>query len=287
MSSADSDLAVCYRIYPRLTGNPILGFKDKLALVRLNLETFKEAIGDLKIAMWVLLDNCPPAYQEMVESIFSGLPLEIISLGGEGNGPTFIRQINILKAQAASELVYFAEDDYLYLPRALERGVAVLKRHPEVDCLTLADHLCYHRRYIDQIQPTELFEDDCWWRLVLATCLTFMMRRKGLAEAADVFKTYNRGNSDLGLWMALTKLRVFNPWCFLRGFGDGVFIPGSLALAWWHGWRQILFGRPCTLWAPTLALATHMESMGAAPSVDWERIFGNRARALQNHRRLT
>ena len=31
------DLAVCYRIYPRVSANPILGFKDKLALVQLNL----------------------------------------------------------------------------------------------------------------------------------------------------------------------------------------------------------------------------------------------------------
>lgn len=58
ITSHNYDLAVGYRIYPRVSANPIMGFKDKLALVQLNLETFKEAIGNLKIKMWVLLDNC-------------------------------------------------------------------------------------------------------------------------------------------------------------------------------------------------------------------------------------
>ena len=34
-------------------------------------------------------------------------------------------------------------------------------------------------------------------------------------------------------------------------------------------------------------LATHMESRSAAPGVDWEQVFGVRARALQEDRRLT
>ena len=84
-TSHDFDLAVCYRIYPRLAANTILGFTDKLALVQLNLETFKEAIGNLKIKMWVLLDNCPPAYPELVKSIFPRRSMELIELGGEGN----------------------------------------------------------------------------------------------------------------------------------------------------------------------------------------------------------
>src|SRR5277367_4796621 len=117
------DLAVCYRIYPGVSRNPIFGFKDKLALVRLNLETFRESLGDLKIKLWVLLDDCPPAYAELLKSIFPETPMQLIPLNGEGNGRTFARQIDILTAQTEADLVYFAEDDYLYLPRALECAV--------------------------------------------------------------------------------------------------------------------------------------------------------------------
>lgn len=282
----DFDLAVCYRIYPRVSGNPILGFKDKLAITQLNLETFKAAVGDLKIRMWVLLDNCPPAYAELVRAIFPDTPMDLIALKGEGNGATFARQIDILTGQQAAELVYFAEDDYLYLPRSLEPAVAFLRRHSEADALTLADHSDYHRRYVDRIRSRQHVEDGRRWRRVVATALTFMIRQQSLIETAEVFKTFCRGNSDLGLWMALTKLRVFNPWCSIRGFGDGKFIPGSQALAWWHAWRHILLGKRLTLWAPLPTLATHMENQSAAPGVDWEQVWGERARKLQADRRL-
>jgi hypothetical protein len=281
------DLAVCYRIYPRVSANPILGFTDKLALTQLNLETFKAAMGNLKIKMWLLLDNCPPAYPELVESIFPHTALELIPLGGEGNEATFVRQIDLLAGQQESELVYFAEDDYLYLPGSLEQAVTFMRRHPEVDALTLADHSDYHRRYVDRIRSREHVEDGRRWRTVVATALTFMIRRQALTETAGVFKTFCAGNSDLGLWMALTKLRVFNPWCCIRGFSDGKFIPGSQALAWWHAWRYILLGKPRTLWAPIPTLATHMEKRSAALGVDWEQVFGARARALQATRQLT
>jgi len=285
--SHDFDLAVCYRIYPRVSANPILGFTDKLALVQLNLETFKEALGNLKIKMWVLLDNCPPAYGKLVKSIFSHTPIELIELDGEGNGATFIRQIDVLAGQPDSRLVYFAEDDYLYLPRSLEQAVTFMRCHPEVDALTLADHSDYHRRYVDRIRSREYVEEGRRWRTVVATALTFMMRRQALIESSSVFKTYCRGNSDLGLWMALTKFRVFNPWCCIRGFGDGKFIPGSQALAWWYAWRYILFGKRRTLWAPIPTLATHMEQRSVAPGVDWEQVLGRRARALQENQQFT
>jgi len=153
------DLAVCYRIYPGLSRNPIFGFKEKLPLFRLNLETFKESLGNLKIKMWALLDNCPPAYAKMMKSIFPDTPLELIELGGEGNGPTFIRQVDILSAQTVADLVYFAEDDYLYLPRSLERTVNFMRRHPETDFVTLYDHADFYSKYIHRIRSEESLED--------------------------------------------------------------------------------------------------------------------------------
>ena len=275
------DLAVCCRVYPGVSRNPIFGFKDKLALTRLNLETFKESLGDLKIKLWVLLDNCPPAYAELLREIFPTTQLELIPLGGVGNGATFIRQVDILSAQTDAELVYFAEDDYLYLPRSIERTVAFMRRHPEADFVTAYDHADFHSKYVHQFRGPEISEDGCRWRMVASTCLTFMARREALAESAPVFKTYVK-NSDLGIWMALTKKRVRNPWSWIRSLGDGLYFPASHALAWRYAWRQILFGRRLTLWSPTPGLITHMEEAGLAPGVDWKGIFGERAKALQN-----
>jgi hypothetical protein len=272
-------LAVCYRIYPGVSRDPIFGFKDKLALTRLNLETFREGIGNLKIKLWVLLDKCPPAYAELVKSIFPETSMELIPLDGEGNGATFIRQVEILSAQTAADLVFFAEDDYLYLPRSLERTIDFMRHHPEADFVTPYDHADFHSKFVHRFRGPEIFEDGCRWRTVASTCLTFMARRAVVVESAAVFRTYNK-NSDLAIWMALTKKRVCNPWSWIRSFGDGLYFPASHLLAWRYAWRQILFGKRRTLWSPAPALITHMENSGLAPGVDWNKIFGARAGTL-------
>ncbi len=275
------DLAVCYRIYPGVSRDPIFGFKDKLALVRLNLETFRESLGGLKIKMWVLLDNCPRAYEELVRSLFPDHALEVIQLGGEGNGATFRRQIDILASQSDADLVYFAEDDYLYLPGAIERGVKFFRNHPDAEFITLYDHADNYTKYIHRLRLPPIIEDGCQWRAVASTCLTFMARRTALAETAEVFRTFAAGNSDLAIWLSLTKRGVLNPWSFIRSLGDGLFVAASHALAWRYAGRQILLGKRRTLWVPAASLATHMEIGGLAPGVDWDGIFAGRAQLLK------
>ncbi len=267
------DLAVCLRIYPRVSGTPIFGFTDKLELVQLSLRTLKAGIGNLRVKLWVLLDNCPEAYRELIESLFSDCAPEFIHLPGIGNEATFGRQIEILLNQAAADLVYFAEDDYLYLPGALERGVNFMNRHPEADFLTLYDHPDYYTRYIHKIRGVEVVEDGYRWRTVVSTCLTFMTRKSVLAQTADVLRTYTRKNSDLGVWMALTKIRALNPWVFLLSIPEGLFLCGSYFSAWRHTWRYILFGRRRSIWAPSPSLATHMESSCIAPTVEWNTLL--------------
>jgi hypothetical protein len=279
-STEKYDLAVCYRIYPGVSGNPVFGFKQKPPLLRLNLETFRESLGDLKIKLWILLDKCPPLYGEMLEEIFAKIQMEIIPLGGEGNGPTFRRQMDILTAQTDSDLVYVAEDDYLYLPGSLQQAVTFMRNHPEVDFATLYDHPDYHERFIHDFPGSEIAEDGHRWRNVVSTCLTFMARKQALVDSKSVFMTYNK-NPDLALWMALTKIRVRNPWSWVRSAGDGLFFSVSHALAWRYAWRHILLGKRQTLWAPTPSLATHMESKGLARGVDWAGILGGRAESLK------
>ena len=269
--TSSHDLAVCYRIYPGLSGKPAFGLTDKLTMVRLNLQSFKAALGGLKVKLWVILDNCPPPYRALVTSLFAGPDLEIIATDQKlGNEGTFLKQLEILCGQTAAELVYFAEDDYLYLPGALAEAVAFMRRHPDADFSTLYDHADYQTKYVHQFLGQEFSEGGHRWGTVASTCLTFMARRTALVETRAVFATYARRNSDLGLWLALTKNRAVNPWRILRSAGDGLFFPASHVLAWRHAWRNLLFGPRRTLWAPVPSLATHLESNGVAPGVDWQ-----------------
>jgi len=280
MPSDKYDLAICYRIYPGVSGNPIFGFKEKLPLLRLNLESFKESLGGLKVKMWVLLDKCPATYSDLLNEIFPDTEMKIISLGGEGNGATFRRQVDILREQTDSDLVYFAEDDYLYLPRSLEQTVQFMRAHSEAEFAAPYDHDDYYKKFIHHFRGREITENEHRWRMVVSTCLTFMGRKAALEESAAVFKTFNK-NPDLALWMAVTKIRVWNPWSWARSAGDGLFFPASHALAWRYAWRHILFGQKQTLWSPMPSLITHMDSNGLAPGVDWQGIFGKRAAALK------
>ena len=279
-SQDNYDLAVCYRIYPGVSGNPIFGFQEKLPLLRLNLETFKESLGDMKVKLWVLLDNCPAPYSDLLKELFPETEMKVISLGGEGNGATFRRQVDILREQTDSNLVYFAEDDYLYLPRSLECAVQFMRRNPEADFAAPYGHVDYQKAFIHRFPSREIADDGHRWRKVVSTCLTFMARKQALEESAAVFKTYNK-NPDLALWMALTKIRVYNPWSWVRSLGDGLFFSASHALAWRYAWRHIVFGKKQTLWSPAPSLITHMECNGLGSGVDWEGIFGARAQALK------
>ena len=265
------DVAVCLRIYPGLSGKPGLGFTDKLDMVRTNLHSFKAAMGALKVKMWVILDNCPPPYHELVTRLFAENDLEIITTHKAGNQATFLRQVEVLSAQTEADLVYFGEDDYLYMPHALEEGVAFMRRHPAADFVTLYDHTDNHTRYIHQLRGEEFQEAGRRWHTVSSTCLTFLARRTALVETAAVFATYFRKNSDLGLWLALTKTRATNPWACLRSLGDGLFFAASHLLAWRHAWHYLLFGKRRTLWVPTPSPATHLEASGLAPGVDWDK----------------
>jgi hypothetical protein len=226
--------------------------------------------------MWVILDQCPPAYQELVTAAFAGTDLEIIALEKkEGNEATFLRQLEVLCAQQEAELVYFVEDDYLHLPLALEQAVNFMRRHPKADFLTLYDHPDFHTKYTHQLRGPEFDEAGHRWHIVSSACLTFMARKTVLKETANVFATYLRRNSDLGLWLALTKTRVLNPWSCVRSLGDGLFFTASHLLAWRHAWKNILFGKGRTLWVATPSLATHLDFCGLAPEIDWADFYRN------------
>src|SRR5258706_10992724 len=92
------DLAVAYRIYPKVA-RPALGLPlshDKLQLADACLRSFRESLGTLRVKLWVLLDACPPEYEEMLFRYFDREQLVLIPLQKTGNLGTFEQQIDIL-----------------------------------------------------------------------------------------------------------------------------------------------------------------------------------------------
>jgi hypothetical protein len=281
------DLAVAYRIYP-VVAKPALGLPfsvNKLQLAELCLRSFRESLGNIRVKIWVLLDACPPEYEKLFEKYFEPEQLVYVRLPGIGNLATFDEQLNILLNQNDAELVYFAEDDYFYLPGRFRPLIDFLLAHDDVDFVTPYDHPdCYdlelHRR------PKWLkVHADHHWRTASSTCLTFLTSREVLRQTQYVFRSYAANNLDASLWLSLTKEGIWNPLTLCRYAFTNRWLATIFLKTWLHGWRRILFQRRRQLWAPVPGIATHLDAMRLSPAVDWtalmqERTFSGVAQEL-------
>jgi hypothetical protein len=260
------DLAIAYRVYPRVSGKPVAWADDKFRLSTVCLQSFRQALGPLRVKIWALLDGCPPEYKRLFRHYFSEEELQIVPLNGVGNHATFTMQLELLAQQRDADLVYFAEDDYLYFPDALVKMVNFTRHHSDVDFVTPYDHpdtyneSSRHERH--QIRP---FEGQ-YWRTATSTCLTFLARRDALIRTANLFRSYGQRNNDGSLWLSITeKFGLLDPRAHFHDWSRA-----KLWLkAWYWGHRQILFRRSYKLWSPIPSLSTHLESTYLAPVIDW------------------
>ena len=269
------DLAVAYRIYPRMSGPALdLGIADdKYCLSEACLRSFKESLGSLRIKMWAILDGCPSEYEDLFRKYFDDSQLVLLRLDGVGNQRTFATQVKVLLDQSDADLVYFAEDDYFYLADQFSSMIEFLRSDPEVHFLSPFDHLdCYRLA----LHRTPKWVKACagrHWRTASSTCLTFLTRKDTLAKHRAVFESYVRGNFDSSLWLSLTKQRICNPLFLSRSLLGGSFEWKIIAKAWLHCWRQILLGKKMSLWVPVPGIATHLDAHSLSPGVDWQHLM--------------
>jgi len=278
MNEFKHDLAVAYRIYPKVSSHPPPVFADdKLKLARLCLNSFKASLGNLRVKMWVLLDDCPPIYEEMFSRLWALDDLVWRRYPGVKDAATFREQVRILMEQTDSEMVYLAEDDYFYLPDQFPLAVNFLKHNPDAHFVSPYDHPDIYTTELHKLPRETRVVDGKNWNSCFSTTHTFLTRRDTLRECKWVFLApYGRVSPDLAKWMALTKRRVFNPIAFARWAVTCRFWAGSIFLAWYYCWRQILFGKKYTLWVPHPSIANHMVAGMEAPGIDWQKEFDER-----------
>jgi hypothetical protein len=264
------DLAIAYRVYPKVSKpakNLPLG-DDKLRLAEVCLRSFRESLGSIRAKIWAILDGCPQEYRVLFERTFPKEDLVIVEVEGIGNQSTFAQQIDILLSQQDAEYVYFAEDDYLYLPDQFEAMLRFL-RERGVDFVTPYDHPdCYYLDLHRHPKSLTVFEGH-HWRTAASTCLTFLARQSTLARYEQVLRTYVHGNNDCAVWLSLTKRCVFDPFAFFRYVVRQEFYWKILVQAWQFCGPQILFGKTAKLWVPVPGMATHWCANLFSPGFDW------------------
>jgi hypothetical protein len=265
------DVAVVYRIYPKMS-KPALGLPfsdDKERMAGVCLQSFRRSLGALRAKIWVLLDGCPPSYADMFRRLFPAEDLVLETLPGIGNRGTFNRQIEILLQQEDAELVYFAEDDYFYLPDQFKAMTEFIHGNPDADFVSPFDHMdCYTMELHRKRTWLRVFQDR-HWRTAASTCLTFLTTRSTLRKTQQIFRSYAKRNFDCSLWLSLTKENVMRPLDLLRWTVRQPFLVKVVAKAWLYGTPQILFGKRRKLWSPVPGIATHMDFNALSPTIDW------------------
>ena len=264
------DVAVAYRIYPKVAkpAQSLPFGDDKLRQAEICLRSFRKSLGSLRVRLWAILDGCPREFRGLFERYFAPEDLVLVEVNGIGNRATYARQMEILLAQRDAEYVYFAEDDYLYLPDQFPLMLNFLRGGQGVDFVAPYDHPdCYHLDLHREPKWVTVFEEH-HWRSAASTCLTFLTRKSTLAKYKNVFRAYSGGN-DCAMWLSLTKRRVFSPLAMLRYFARQEFYRRVLPKAWLFCWPQILFGKRAELWVPVPGIATHLSSGLMSPGIDW------------------
>src|SRR3989338_1766215 len=216
------DLAVAYRIYPKVSKTPA-AFKDnKYRLSELCLRSFKQCLEGqgINVRVFAILDNCPDEYSKLFRQYFLDGEIEFIKVDGIGNRKTFDLQMKLLLNQDFSENIYFAED---YYTLELHRHINYIKTH-----------------------------NNRHWRSAATTCMTFLTTKNNLKKAHRIFKSYTKRNLDSSLWLNATKYRIRNPISILSICINNKRFLKNIKKAWLDGWgwMHILFGRRWNLWAP-------------------------------------
>ena len=273
-NSNDYDLTIAYRIYPGISKTPFVHPDNKLKLTEVGIRTLKQSLGHTRAKIIFLLDNCPSEYATMIRFYFDEKDIALHQFNGIGNLATFLKQIELLLAQNHSDIIMFAEDDYVYRRNELSKAISFLRNNKFVDFVTPYDHLDsyllpIHTRHRYKI----IAQEGLHWRTAASTCLTFLTRKKTLKETERTFKSYGSGNWDSSLWFSLTKYNIFDLRTILS-IRDWFFFKIILN-SWGNGWSQNIFGRKYTLWQPIPSIATHMEKISLAPSIDWDKVVAD------------
>lgn len=291
------DLAVAYRIYPKVSSKPPIFRNNKFKLANFCLKSFKASLGDLKVKIWALLDGCNPEYNEIFRKYFDDEDLEIVELNRIGNKATFGIQLKILLEQNFSDIVYFAEDDFYYFPNQFRKMIDFLKNNAVVDFVSVYDHLDLYTIEFHKYKSYIKTYDDKHWRTINSTTCTFLTTKNVLIKTKNIFKKYSKKNffdrdifkknrilrhlfldffgraTGADYWSSLTKINIFKLFRILkfryRNYGTWQIYFRS----WRYNWRQILFGRKYYLWAPIPTIGTHMEYNFLPPTIDWDKIF--------------
>jgi hypothetical protein len=198
------------------------------------------------------------------------------------------------RAWPADDLVWFAEDDYLYLPQAFKDLIAAAAAFPDADYFSLyalidclfpngSPSIEYRLRWFPGrwLEPRCVAVEDRCWQRALSTTSTFGGRPRAIVEDRLLMKIamiYDGAwdHTTCMLYQGLCPfpgvslvelLRVSRD---VKGFFRNVAVSAArLGLNGYQNVRRWTGSTPRLLVAPGRALATHLEMQFLAVGADW------------------
>lgn len=237
------------------------------------LRSFTAAADELPDGERIFVNDgeIPAAQRSLIEATAT----EVIQLGGVGNARSYRACLALTDARSWSDddIVYFAEDDYLYAPDAFRRLVAAVEQIPGGAYFTLYDHPDYysmraHRNYTLRRRRSARQVGNVGWRQVRSTCLTYAARVGAIRRDSWVHYLCSRDGIPLD----------YPIWSIVEGAGGFVVPrllkpaprPDELRILRRHVGRLVYgHSRRNPLYACRPGLATHLENAGLSPGRDW------------------
>ena len=237
------------------------------------LRSFVAAIDELPEGERIFVNDgdLPDPRRSLMESNAT----EMIQLDGVGNARSYRACVALTDARSWSDddIVYFAEDDYLYAPGAFRRLAEAVEQIRDGAYFTLYDHPDYysmraHRTFSRIRRHPEHALADVSWRQVRSTCLTYAARVGAIRRDSWVHYLCSRDRTPLD----------YPIWSIVEGAGGFIVPrllkpaprPDELGILRRHIGRLVYGHWPRNpLYACRPGLATHLETTGLSPGRDW------------------
>ncbi len=134
-----------------------------------------------------------------------------------GNAASYIRTIRAATdgriPSDDDDIVFLAEDDYLWKPDAIPAILRLFENHPGVNAATTYDHPDYRtvprqKRYIGRYDRGTVTEDHVSWTPVASTCMTYAARLSFLRRTLWAHEYISRRSSpdDTELWFTINRV---------------------------------------------------------------------------------
>lgn len=184
-----------------------------------------------------------------IKEIMGSVNSTIETLGGIGNSRSlrFAHEKAVIQSWLEEDLVYFAEDDYLYRVEAFLALIHAAEDISEAHYFTLYDHPDRYERNddINGGKSKIYISRDLHWRTVESTCQSYGARLKSFKKDAWIHKLGTSLNTPRGREMFRA----------VQGIGK-------------YFWK---FPKHPVI-SPMPSYATHMEKKFMAKNVDWEKV---------------